>query len=107
MPLLTTFLYIVFVLSAIVLITVILLQEGRGGGLGSALGSGGQQAFGPGAKGINQFTAIVAAVFLSSALAITMFNTRASRTVLGNVEAVGPGAAEAPAGGSPSAPAGQ
>jgi len=68
MPILTTLLYIVFVLSAIVLIVVILLQEGKGGGFGQALGDHGQQTFGVGAKGINTFTGYTATVFLVSAL---------------------------------------
>ncbi len=46
MGLITTLLYIVFVLAALVLITVILLQEGKGGGFGDALGVAGQQTFG-------------------------------------------------------------
>ena len=68
MPILTTLLYIVFVLSAIVLIVVILLQEGKGGGFGQALGDHGQQTFGVGAKGINTFTGYTATIFLASAL---------------------------------------
>ncbi len=64
MPILTTLLYIVFVLSAIVLIVVILLQEGKGGGFGQVLGEGGQQTFGVGAKGINTFTGYTATIFL-------------------------------------------
>ena len=68
MPILTTLLYLVFVLSAIVLIVVILLQEGKGGGFGQALGDHGQQTFGVGAKGINTFTGYTATVFLVSAL---------------------------------------
>jgi preprotein translocase subunit SecG len=70
MSLLITFLYILFVLAAIVLIVVILLQEGKGGGLGQALGGHGQATFGVGAKGINTFTAWTAVVFLGSALVI-------------------------------------
>ena len=56
MALITTLLYIVFVLSALVLITVILLQEGKGGGFGDALGVAGQQTFGVKASGIHKFT---------------------------------------------------
>src|SRR5258708_8325613 len=74
MDLLTTLLYIVFVLAAIVLIVVVLLQEGRGGGLTDALGASGQQTFGVGASGINRFTGITAAVFLASALLIHVMN---------------------------------
>ena len=66
--------YILFALSAIVLITMILLQEGRGGGFGDVLGSGGRETFGAGSRGINSVTAGTAAVFLSSALLIHVMN---------------------------------
>ena len=72
--LLSTILYILFVLAAIVLIVVILLQEGKGGGFGTALGDSGQQTFGVGAKGINTFTGYTAAVFLCSALLLHYIN---------------------------------
>ncbi|MBL8859571.1 MAG: preprotein translocase subunit SecG [Planctomycetes bacterium] len=74
MDLLITFLYILFVLAAIVLVVVILLQEGKGGGLTDALGASGQQTFGVGASGINKFTGYTGAIFLASALLIHMFN---------------------------------
>jgi protein translocase SecG subunit len=105
MSLLITFLYILFVLAAIVLITVILLQEGKGGGFGEAFGGAGQQTFGVGASGINKFTAITAGVFLGAALTIHVLNrmgTESSVVGAGSViEApVNPGAgAAAPAGG--------
>lgn len=70
MALLSTFLYIVFALASIVLIVVILLQEGKGGGLGEALGGHAQTTFGVGASGINKFTALVAVIFVVSALGI-------------------------------------
>lgn len=66
----TTLLYILFVFAAIVLIVVILLQEGKGGGFGQALGEHGQQTFGVGASGINRFTMWTAVVFLGSAITI-------------------------------------
>jgi protein translocase SecG subunit len=74
MQLLITFLFIVFALSAIVLVTVVLLQEGKGGGFGDAFGGAGQQTFGVGASGINKFTAVTAGVFLATALTITLLN---------------------------------
>jgi preprotein translocase subunit SecG len=74
MTLISTFLYILFVLAAIVLIVVILLQEGRGGGFGQALGEHGQQTFGVGAQGIHKFTLYVAVVFLVSALTLHVLN---------------------------------
>ena len=75
-----TLLYIVFVFSALVLIVVILLQEGRGGGFGQALGEHGQQTFGVGARGINTFTGYTAMVFLVSALLLHMFKGEAEAT---------------------------
>jgi preprotein translocase subunit SecG len=68
------FLYIVFVLAAIVLIVVILLQEGRGGGFGQALGEHGQQTFGVAAQGIHKFTMWVAVIFLASAVTLHVLN---------------------------------
>ena len=73
-----TLLYIIFVLAAIVLTVVILLQEGKGGGLGDALGTAGQQTFGVKASGIQRFTAIVAVIFLSTALGIHVLNRTSS-----------------------------
>lgn len=77
MSILTVLCYILFVLAAIVLIVVVLLQEGRGGGFGEALGVHGRETFGPGSKGINTFTAWTAAVFLGTALAIHYMNKNA------------------------------
>ncbi len=74
MELLSSALYILFVIAAIVLIVVVLLQEGKGGGFGEALGAHGRETFGVGAKGINVFTAIVAGVFIGSALLIHVLN---------------------------------
>lgn len=77
---LTTLLYLLFVFSAIVLIVVILLQEGKGGGFSDALGTAGQQTFGVKASGIHKFTAVVAVIFLSSALLIHVLNRMGSST---------------------------
>lgn len=85
MSILTVLCYILFVLAAIVLIVVVLLQEGRGGGFGEALGVHGRETFGPGSKGINTFTAWTAAVFLGTALAIHFMNKNAvAENILGN-----------------------
>ncbi len=61
-------LWITLFISAVLLIFVILIQEGKGGGLAAALGGAGTEAFGVKSGGINRFTAIVAAVFLLSAI---------------------------------------
>jgi preprotein translocase subunit SecG len=70
----TPLLYILFIVSAIVLVVVILLQEGRGGGLTDALGTSGQATFGVGAAGINRFTFWAIAIFLGSALSLHFLN---------------------------------
>ena len=85
MSILTTLLYLVFILSAIVLVVIILLQEGKGGGFGDALGTAGQQTFGVKASGIHKFTAAVALVFFVTAVVIH---------ILTRILAAGPGLGE-------------
>ena len=87
-----TLLYLIFALSALLLTVVILIQEGRGGGLGDAFGGGGQQVFGPGARGITRFTAWVGVVFVATALIITLKAKSDSGSVV-------PGETVAPLGG--------
>jgi preprotein translocase subunit SecG len=105
-------LYILFVLSAIVLVVVILLQEGRGGGLTDALGTAGQATFGVGASGINKFTFAAIAVFLVSALLLHfMHRTAGTSSVVpgttslpglpGDVGAGAPPAGPTPTGDTP------
>ena len=80
MTLTITLLYILFVAAAIILTVVILLQEGKGGGFGDALGTAGQQAFGVKASGVQRFTAYVAIAFLVSAVLIHVLNGKRSGT---------------------------
>ena len=86
MGLLSILCYLIFILSAIVLIVVILLQEGKGGGFGGdSLGGHGQQTFGVAAKGIQRFTGFTAGVFLVSAVAIHLINmAEVSSSVIGD-----------------------
>lgn len=84
LSLLTTLLYIVFVFSAITLVVVILLQEGKGGGFGDALGVAGQQTFGVKASGIHKFTGGITLVFFVCAVLITVMNrTQSERSSIG------------------------
>ncbi len=76
MPTLIVLLYILFVASAIILTVVILLQEGKGGGFGDALGAAGQQAFGVKASGVQKFTMYIAIAFLASAVLIHVLNNK-------------------------------
>jgi preprotein translocase subunit SecG len=101
MELAQTLLYIIFVLSSMVLVVVILLQEGKGGGFGDALGTAGQQTFGVATKGIQNFTGAVAAVFMVSAILIhVVVRQTSSQSIVPNdsvVAPVIPGGAGAPA----------
>ena len=72
--------FVLFVLCALLLMLVVLLQEGKGGGFGDALGTAGTQTFGVATKGIQTFTGVVATVFLVSALLIHIFNRMSSET---------------------------
>ncbi len=106
MMLLSTLLYIVFVLSAIVLVVVILLQEGKGGGLTGALGTEGQQTFGVGTKGINKFTGWTCAIFLAAALGIHLVNRQeVGRSVVQEDSVLPPSDAGTPAAGGQTPPA--
>lgn len=59
-----------FILSAILLIIVVLLQEGKGGGIAEAFGGMGGETFGVRASGITKFTGWVAFVFMGCALLV-------------------------------------
>jgi len=76
-------LWIVFVLACIVVSAVILLQEGKGGGLGEAFGGVGQQTFGVKAEGINKFTGYVALVVVVLAITITKMRSDGSSLAFG------------------------
>jgi preprotein translocase subunit SecG len=57
-----------FFLSAVLLMVIVLLQEGKGGGLASALGGQGAETFGVASGGVNKVTLFLAGLFLLSAL---------------------------------------
>jgi preprotein translocase subunit SecG len=70
MEIITTILYVLFAIDSVLLITIILLQEGKGGGLGAAFGGAGGELFGHGVGGINKATGVLAAVLFVIALVI-------------------------------------
>jgi len=69
-------LWVLLIVSVVLLIGVILLQEGKGGGLAEAFGGAGAETFGVKAAGINKFTSIVGAVFLAICIALTVFKPK-------------------------------
>jgi preprotein translocase subunit SecG len=87
-------LFVVFGLSSLILIVVILLQEGKGGGLAAAFGGAGADTFGVGSGGINRMTAILAGVFIVSAIILA---ATSPHSVVGAGDAVDETATEQPA----------
>jgi preprotein translocase subunit SecG len=65
-----TLLWILFVLSSLLLCLIILIQEGKGGGLAEAFGGQGAETFGVKSKGVNVVTASLAGVMFLSAIFI-------------------------------------
>ena len=63
--------WVLFFLSAILLTTLILLQESKGGGLAEAFGGTGAETFGVKSGGINRVTFTLAGIFCASAIVIT------------------------------------
>lgn len=67
---LSILLYTLFFLSAVLLIFIVLIQEGKGGGIADAFGGAGAQTFGVRAGGVNRVTMVIFAVFLLTAFAL-------------------------------------
>ncbi|MFH1264784.1 MAG: preprotein translocase subunit SecG [Planctomycetota bacterium] len=63
-------LWFVFIVSALLLGLIILIQEGKGGGLGEAFGGMAAETFGVKATGVNRVTAILAVLFVLSSIMI-------------------------------------
>ena len=113
-----TFVLVIHVLAALVLVGVILLQHGKGADVGAAFGSGASGSL-FGASGSANFlsrtTAILAVIFFVTSLGLTFFSTR--KTEREGVMSTQPAApaqslpaqipATSPAGQAPPSPAGQ
>jgi preprotein translocase subunit SecG len=83
---------ILHILACLFLITVVLLQQGKGQDLASAFGGGGSQtAFGPrgSANVLSRATTILAGLFMVTSLALSMLRPRAP-SVLDKVPAAVP-----------------
>ncbi len=65
---LTNLVMVLFIVCSFLLSIVILMQEGKGGGLSGAFGGAGTETFGVKAGAVNKFTAWLAAAFLGLAL---------------------------------------
>jgi preprotein translocase subunit SecG len=100
-----------YVVACLVLMIVILLQQGKGGDIANAFGGGGSQAvFGArtGATLLTKVTAGLTVAFMSLALLLAIWGARGSSSVVGGVDGPAPvalpaGATDIPA--QPAAPA--
>jgi preprotein translocase subunit SecG len=115
-----TFLTVVYVLVCIFLILVVLLQAGRGGGMGTAFGGSSQTVFGGAGAGnfLTRLTVVMAAAFMILSATLSFLSSssdkaleKAAQAVKAREEArhVGPAAkgkkdAKAPAGNLTSSP---
>ena len=99
-------LWILFILACIVVSGVILLQEGKGGGLGEAFGGAGQQTFGVKAEGINKFTGWATLGVVVLAIVITKVREDSSSIVF-NAPAPPMQGVPAEPGAAPGLPAGE
>jgi preprotein translocase subunit SecG len=93
-----------YILSCLVLLIVVLLQQGKGGDIASAFGgSSSQTAFGArsGATLLSRATAVCAALFMVGALALAVLGHRGTGSVVGSLPVPASGSAAS----KPAAPA--
>jgi preprotein translocase subunit SecG len=81
---LTTFLEIIHVSVCLFLMLVVLLQQGKGGGMGAAFGGGAtQQVFGGRGAGniLTRATAICAGIFMLTSVSLAYFSSSGDRDI--------------------------
>lgn len=106
-----TALSLLHVVACIFLILVVLLQQGRGGGLGSAFGggAGGQQVFGGRGAGnlLTRLTAAFAIIFMGTSVTLAYLASAGDTKLKARPAATTPAPTQAlPAASAPAAPAG-
>ncbi len=85
-----TLLIVLHVIFCVFLILVILLQTGKGAGIGAAFGGGSQTVFGPRGAGsfIGKLTGIVAALFMLTSLILAYLSSSSGTGVADKVNAM-------------------
>jgi preprotein translocase subunit SecG len=86
----TTFLTVLYVLVCIFLILVVLLQAGRGGGMGSAFGGSSQTVFGGAGAGnfLQKLTVTMAAMFMILSASLAYISSSSEKALDKAAEAV-------------------
>ena len=92
-----TVITIVHILDAFVLILIVLLQQGKGAGMGLAFGGGSQTVFGASGAGnfLTKLTAWAAVVFMVTSLSLAYLSGKAGTSIMQGIKP--PPAAAAPA----------
>ena len=78
---LTTLLQIVHIFVCMFLMLVVLLQQGKGGGMGAAFGGGAQQVFGGRGAGniLTRATAVCAGIFMLTSVSLAYVSSSGDR----------------------------
>lgn len=86
---LQTFVSILHVFVCLVLMGVVLLQQGKGGGMGSAFGGASAQVFGGSGAGnlLTRATAICAAIFMLTSVGLAYMSSSGDRALKAKVAA--------------------
>jgi preprotein translocase subunit SecG len=86
---LNTFISIVHVFMCLVLMGVVLLQQGKGGGMGSAFGGASAQVFGGSGAGnlLTRATAICAGIFMLTSVTLAYMSSSGDRALKAKVAA--------------------
>jgi preprotein translocase subunit SecG len=76
-----TFLTVIHVFVCFFLILVVLLQQGKGGGVGAGLGGAGAQVFGGRGAGnfMTRLTAICAVIFMATSMSLAYLSSAGDR----------------------------
>jgi len=84
---LQTFIDIIHVFVCVVLMLVVLLQQGKGGGMGAAFGGGTAQVFGGRGAGniLTRATAICAAIFMLTSVSLAYLSSSGDRALRAKV----------------------
>ncbi len=85
------FFIVIYLIVCILLVSVILMQSGKGGGLTEALGGAFQSVFGPKVTNVLvKATAVLAILFLLLSLILTKMSTLKSRSLIDRVSQESP-----------------
>jgi preprotein translocase subunit SecG len=78
-----TFVGIIHILACLILMGVVLLQQGKGGGMGAAFGGGTAQVFGGRGAGniLTRATAITATVFMLTSVGLAYHSSEGDRAL--------------------------